>query len=183
MPDAMQNIKGLPVGAVAVPIIHVRTNPPMEAPEISETPQPLDLSAEQENVNSVKQSGAIEYSPQFQKAVNDAWMDTRGGNADAEGAFSINNKGQISPIIRSEGHRVVADLPPDTVAFVHTHANNRDWKPSPADVASAKRLGIPIITADSHGLYETDAKGDTEKEFDNLDWTNTRKHLKETTGK
>ncbi len=50
-------------------------------------------------------------------------------------------------------------VPHGALAIVHTHPNRVDPRPSPADVALAQRLGIPVYALTREGLWAAHADG------------------------
>lgn len=45
-------------------------------------------------------------------------------------------------------------VPADAVAIAHTHPTAGDPKPSPEDVATARRLGVPVYTVSRSGIWK-----------------------------
>lgn len=89
-----------------------------------------------------------------------AWKMSHGGTCPHE----------VAVVLRMQNGRYVAELQqsnnkhyttsvtvtPGVVALVHTHPNARPAEPSPTDRRIADRLGLPVVTLSSRGVYAYD---------------------------
>jgi JAB domain-containing protein similar to deubiquitination enzymes len=50
-------------------------------------------------------------------------------------------------------------VPEDAVAIVHTHPAKVDPKPSPQDIETARRLGLPVYTVSRVGIWKAEPDG------------------------
>jgi proteasome lid subunit RPN8/RPN11 len=61
-------------------------------------------------------------------------------------------------------------LPADVVAIVHTHPPYSTARPSPGDIAQAKRLGMPVYVLTRWSIYFADASGNVIRVVEARNW-------------
>jgi hypothetical protein len=65
---------------------------------------------------------------------------------------------------------------PGAIAIIHTHPNTSDAKPQDDDIKAADKLGVPVFTITSRGMYVYDpTTRKTSKVRDGLDWLDQSK--------
>ncbi len=151
-----------------------------EAPGISNAAQPnVSLPVGATAPWQPTREGAIEYSPTFRAAARDAWESVGAGSQPhAEAGFTVRNNRDI---VADDKHmtdpngEAVGSLKQaigkNTAVAVHTHPIKSDWRPSPADIADAKKTGKPIMVENQGGLDEViPGTGEVVHVFDGQDW-------------
>ena len=158
-------------------------------PDISQSGQ---IAVPADAIPPITAQGAIENSPAFRKAAKTAFDEAvsatvRTGNP-TEGEFVVNDSGNPSRITLNAtplgtdagGAQTVYN---DDMAAFHTHPPMPGFnqRPSPADIAAAKKLGKPIMVESSKGLFEViPGTGEVVQVFSGTDWTKIKKSRKQT---
>jgi len=120
-------------------------------------------------------------NPNVIREFGKAWQAARYGKADSEGAVLLFRKADGSLVATGQGYTNEFDsftfkCNPAAIAIVHTHRNSVGAEPSAADRKVADRLGVPIFTITSRGMYVYDPEMKrVVKMQDGLDWLDASK--------
>ena len=120
-------------------------------------------------------------NPQVIQEFNKAWQAAGLGIRNTERAVLIFRKTDGSLVAEGQGStNQFASLSvrwnPAAIAIVHTHRNNDGAEPSPPDKEVANKLGVPIFTITSRGMYVYDPEMKrVVKMQDGLDWLDASK--------
>jgi len=120
-------------------------------------------------------------NPQVVQKFADAWRAVRSGKADSERAILLFRKADGSLAAKAQGYtnefdRFTLNWNPAAIAIFHTHRNSVAAEPAPADKEVANKLGVPIFTITSSGMYVYDPETDKViKIKDGLDWLDLSK--------
>ena len=102
-------------------------------------------------------------NPQVIREFDKAWRGADLGRAKTESTVLLFNKEDGSLVAEAQPYTNEFDSftfkwNPAAIAIVHTHRNDDDKEPSPADKEVANKLGVPIFTITSQGMYVYDAE-------------------------
>src|SRR5262249_50296040 len=115
-------------------------------------------------------------NPRVIQEFANAWRAADLGKADTERAVLLFRKKDGSLLAEAQGYtnefgRFTFKWNAAAIAIVHTHRNNVAAEPAPADKDVAKKLGVPIFTITSRGMYVYDPERKRViKVQDGLDW-------------
>lgn len=121
-----------------------------------------------------------------------AWMHVERGHSNREAAVLIvaNEDGgwRAMPAFDDAGYQTIRlEIPPRTLAILHTHPNHLGGEPSPADRRNSDLLGIPNFTLTDRGVWKYDPHTRrTERVMYKLSWlesANWEKFLGATEGR
>jgi hypothetical protein len=140
---------------------------------------PINKPFEPDDYSNITAENAVENSPAFLNAANDAWADTlmrstRGNPTEA--GFTVNRAGQPSKVTSHSGYEgngnagMSQQISDDTIAAIHTHPDEAAPGPSSADIEAAKKTGKPLMVESRGGLYEVDAQGTVRQVEKGTDW-------------
>lgn len=130
--------------------------------------------------------GAIENQPQFKDAATQAWKISEVNamrKQNTEAGFTVAD-GKPNAVTQGTGSMRAGDvgnLPQvwysNTETALHTHppTPGTDGRPSPDDVAIAKRQKKPVMVLSKDGLFEVDAQGNMTQVYKGLDWLSKKK--------
>jgi hypothetical protein len=86
-----------------------------------------------------------------------SWAITKGGMLENEYGFALLKEGGSYGIVFSQNsnqyRRVWVPVPSASIAVFHVHPNSVPPEPSRGDIEHSKRIGIPICTITSQGVY------------------------------
>lgn len=107
-----------------------------------------------------------------------AWMAVERGQSNREAAVlivpSTADAGgwRAVPVFDSESYQTIKlEVPPGTLAILHTHPNHLGGEPSPADRRNSDMLGIPNYTLTDRGVWRYDPRTRrTERVMYKLSW-------------
>jgi hypothetical protein len=128
-------------------------------------------------------------NPDVIREFGKAWQAVHYGKADTERAILLFRKADGSLSAESLGYTnefnsFTFKWNPAAIAIVHTHRNKEGAEPAPADKEVANRLGVPIFTITSRGMYVYDPENrEVIKVQDGLDWLDASKWSKRTVSK
>ena len=120
-------------------------------------------------------------NPQLIHEFDKAWQAAGQGKANTERAVLIFRKLDGSLVAEGQGYTNEFDSlsfkwNPAAIAIVHTHRNYDGAEPSPKDKELANKLGVPIFTITSRGMYVYDPESrDVIQLQDGLDWLDASK--------
>ena len=173
-------------GVAVVPVLH-----PSGAVHNVEVPEDTDLASIHSSLTDAgyahpafdqqqpTREGALENQDFFREQAQKAWMKIQNGKAHAESAFGYNKDNSVndlgtSPDEANRGH-LSLQVNKNTFAILHTHNDHLNPEPSPGDIASAKKSGIPIYVASRKGLYVIrPSDGAVTQVFNSPDWMMTK---------
>jgi hypothetical protein len=133
--------------------------------------EPRSEPAETEAVNKVARIDRA-IIKEFEKA----WAVSSAGTSNLEGVVLVFRMLDGSYRARSQGNtnqfkKFTFKWTPNAVAIVHTHPSNIDPRPSPEDEQISLKLGVPIYTITTRGMFVYNPKtGKTTKIMDGMDW-------------
>jgi hypothetical protein len=110
------------------------------------------------------------------KAFEKAWERSADGTSSVEGVVLILRMADGSFTGRDMGvtneyRRFTFPWHPAAIAIVHTHPNASDPKPCGEDIVAADKLGVPVFTITSRGMYVYDpGTRKISKVMNDLDW-------------
>ena len=120
-------------------------------------------------------------NPQVIQEFDKAWQAAGLGKANTERAVLIFRKVDGSLVAEGQGStNQFASLSvtwnPAAIAIVHTHGDHDGEEPSRPDKEVANKLGVPIFTITSRGMYVYDPESrDVIQLQDGLDWLDASK--------
>ena len=120
-------------------------------------------------------------NPQVIQEFVKAWRAAGLGEANTERAVLIFRKVDGSLGAKGQGstnqfERLSVKWNQAAIAIVHTHRNHDDAEPSGPDKEVANKLGVPIFTITSRGMYVYDPESrEVTKVQDGLDWLDASK--------
>jgi hypothetical protein len=148
-----------------------------DAPEIAAPPAPSPSVASilaTDTTPTITEAGALENSPEFIQAAQDAWNATQRGNSREETGFAVGPDGKPGKMLRTEdgaeGGHISARIPSNSVALLHIHNNSLEAKPSPDDIESAKKWQRPMYVLHRNGLDHIDATGHVTRVKNGTSW-------------
>lgn len=136
----------------------------------------------------IKAQTKIESTQEFRTAAKAAWETSMYGRFPIESAFAVDNNGKISALVsnRIEQNEVAhVSLNIDSLTCVgvfHTHPDQDsvgrtlNARPSPHDIAEAKRLHKIVWVSSRMGLFRVNPDGSVEQLFDHGDWFRIAHH-------
>ena len=110
------------------------------------------------------------------KEFEKAWAVSSAGVSNQEGLVLIFRMLDGSYRARSQGNtnqfkKFTFKWAPNAIAIVHTHPSSIDPRPSPEDEEISLKLGVPIYTITTRGMFVFNPKtGKTTKIMDGMDW-------------
>jgi proteasome lid subunit RPN8/RPN11 len=66
-------------------------------------------------------------------------------------------------------------VPKDAIGSAHTHPNDRQDDPSPADIQAAKKTNKWVWVVSRDGLYSVSPKGDVQHIYKSSDWMSEKR--------
>jgi hypothetical protein len=91
------------------------------------------------------------------KSMLKSWAMTKGGMLESEHGFTVIKEGSAYGVLFSQNsnhfRRVSISVPIGSIAVFHVHPNSVPPEPSPNDMKQAKKIGIPVCTITSQGVY------------------------------
>jgi hypothetical protein len=100
------------------------------------------------------------------------------GSDKIEHSFTVDGAGNPREIQSShDSAKSSVTVHPGDKAIIHTHPDNTDPKPSPADAAIAKQFGIPNYELSKNQLWVANPDGTSEKVAD-VEWKNGELSIK-----
>lgn len=110
----------------------------------------------------VKRS-AVSNEQTLSEQLRRAWLAVERGHASREAAVLIvaGEQGgwRAVPVLDQAGFQSIRlEIPPRTVAILHTHPNSTSGEPSPADRRNSDLLGIPNFTLTDRGVWRYDPR-------------------------
>jgi hypothetical protein len=92
-----------------------------------------------------------------------AWMAVERGHSNREAALLIVPDGaggwRAVPVFDAESYQTIRlEVPPGTLAILHTHPNHLGGEPSIADRRNSELLGIPNFTLTDRGVWRYDPR-------------------------
>ncbi len=135
-------------------------------------------------ISSPKKRTAFDFTKigkQVVREFENAWSYAKAGTSPQEGLVLIFRMLDGSYRAREAGRtheykQVSFDWQPNAIAIVHTHPNSVNPKPSSEDREVADRLGVPIFTITSSGMFMYDPHSrKTTIVHIGLDWLNVAK--------
>jgi hypothetical protein len=118
------------------------------------------------------ESEAEENTQKFRDAANMAWGNAASGLVRKEAGF-IDYKNQSYPnqVPAQQGTELSINMSGKNVlGSAHTHPNERQEDPSPADIDDAKKTGKWIWVVSRGGLYSVSPKGDVQHIYKSPTW-------------
>lgn len=116
----------------------------------------------------------LEHTYAFRRAAIEAWGVTANGKLAREAGFVVYSNGLTSGIESNDarlGHgELVLPITHNAFAYVHSHPNSLEDRPSVADRAIAKRIGKPIYVISRSGLWEACPTGEIVLVFEGTGW-------------
>jgi proteasome lid subunit RPN8/RPN11 len=104
--------------------------------------------------------GAIENSPEFKKAAEQAWQGAGNGARDQEAGALIQKNGRTLQVPTSNrDSKLNLPVNMNTFGTIHTHPNSKDTMPSPEDIQAAKTNNMPFYVVSKGGLMMVDVDG------------------------
>lgn len=102
-------------------------------------------------------AGAIENDPEFRKAAIKVLTSAGAmGSTSFEGRMTVNKQGKSKVLPPTqEAYKGTMPVDGNTFATLHSHPENGHAQgvPSPADIQSAVRTGVPFYVTSADGLY------------------------------
>ena len=133
--------------------------------------EPASEPAEAEAVNRVSR-----IDRQVIKEFEKAWSVASAGTSSQEGVVLIFRLMDGSYRAQSQGatnqyKRFTFKFTPNAVAIVHTHPNSIDPRPSPEDSELSDKLGVPVYTITTRGMFMYNPKTKKiTKIMEGMDW-------------
>jgi hypothetical protein len=131
--------------------------------------------------------GVLEKDENFKAAARKAYSAVSYGDLQQESGFTVNNRGQESPVVMGQEIRpnemqgsTKLHFAPDTFASLHVHPKptmNKNWtqQPSEPDRAVARSTRTATYVVSSTGLWSVQPDGSVQHVFDNSNWMKAKK--------
>ena len=118
-----------------------------------------------------KKEGALEYSPEFKQTAKRIWSRVTNGKAEGEAGTYFTAEGKSGDVQQSPGGYELSVKAPKSAPYViHTHPDKGTDKPSPPDVASAKKYNKTIYVVSRSGLWSAEPDGNFQRVFKSPTW-------------
>lgn len=121
-------------------------------------------------------TGVARVDRQVIKEFEKAWAVSSAGTSNQEGVVLIFRMFDGSYRAQSQGNtnqhkKFTFKFTPNAVAIVHTHPNGIDPRPSPEDAELSDKLGVPVFTITTRGMFMYNPKTKkTTKIMEGMDW-------------
>ncbi|HEX5733595.1 MAG TPA: hypothetical protein VF131_12240 [Blastocatellia bacterium] len=115
------------------------------------------------------------------KEFEKAWAVSSAGTSNQEGVVLIFRMFDGSYRAQSQGNtnqhkKFTFKFTPNAVAIVHTHPNGIDPRPSSEDAELSDKLGVPVFTITTRGMFMYNPKTkQTTKVMEGMDWLDRAK--------
>jgi hypothetical protein len=123
------------------------------------------------------ESDAVENRENFKDAARQSWKAAASGTQKREAGFvvypeALREPDQVGP---NPGDEMELRVPKSALGSAHTHPNDRQSDPSPADIATAKKSNKWIWVVSRDGWYSVSPKGDVQRIYKSADWMKDQK--------